>query len=127
MTAPVLSLEEVVKEYPVRGHGNRGTLRALDGIDLDVQRGEILGIVGESGCGKSTLAKLLVRLEAPTVGRVLVEGVDVGSLSKSELKTFPRKVQLVFQDPYGALATRMTVGGAIEDPWSASLDGGRKA
>ncbi len=100
----------------MRGRGDQDTLRALDGIDLEIRHGEILGVVGESGCGKSTLAKLLVRLESPTGGRVVVEGQDVSELSKAESRAYPRKVQLVFQDPYGALAPRMTVGGAIEDP-----------
>ncbi|MBX3070750.1 MAG: ABC transporter ATP-binding protein [Thermomicrobiales bacterium] len=114
--APVVAMENVVKEYAVRGQGGKGTLRALDGIDLQVARGEIVGVVGESGCGKSTLAKLVVRMESPSSGRVLIEGQDAAALSKDEIRTFPRKVQLVFQDPYGALAPRMTVGGAIEDP-----------
>lgn len=116
MTDLVAVIENVVKEYPVRGHGAQQVLRALDHIDLPVRRSEILGIVGESGCGKSTLAKLLVRLEEPTSGRVLIDGVDVSRLDKRELAAFPRKVQLVFQDPYGALAPRMSIGAAIEEP-----------
>ncbi len=109
-------VENVVKDYQVRGHGDRQVLRALDGIDLIVYKAEILGVVGESGCGKSTLAKLLVRLEEPTSGRVLVDGADVGKLDKRDLAAFPRMAQLVFQDPYGALAPRMSIGRAIEEP-----------
>lgn len=115
-TEPVVALESIIKDYPVRGHADKGILRALDSIDLQIHRGEIIGVVGESGCGKSTLAKLVVRMESPTAGRVLIEGRDAASLSNEELRAFPRKIQLVFQDPYGALAPRMTIGSAIEDP-----------
>lgn len=115
MTA-LLSLEHVGKTFDVRGHGERGQLRALDDVSLNVEAGEILGIVGESGCGKSTLAKTIVRLETPTNGAVLFAGRDIHELTGSDLLAYRRNVQLVFQDPYSALAPRMSVADAIEEP-----------
>ncbi len=112
----VVLIQDLVKEYPVRGAGDSVKLVALDGVNLTVERGEILGIVGESGCGKSTLAKVLLRLEAPTSGRVTVDSEDVSRLSKEQARDYPRKVQMVFQDPYAALAPRMRIGTALEEP-----------
>jgi peptide/nickel transport system ATP-binding protein len=109
-------IEHLVKEYPVRGADEGTMLVALDSVDLNVERGEILGIMGESGCGKSTLAKVLLRLEAPTSGRVLVDSEDIAQLDKRQTRSYPRKVQMVFQDPYAALAPRMSVGTALEEP-----------
>jgi oligopeptide/dipeptide ABC transporter ATP-binding protein len=116
MTAePLIEVKDVTKVYHVRGSAVR-SLKALDAVNLTIARGAILGCVGESGCGKSTLAKIMVRLELPTEGHVFVQGADIASLSRQEEKAFPRKVQLVFQDPYGALAPRMSIGDAIEEP-----------
>ena len=112
----VIHIEHLVKEFPVRGAADGTVLMALDDVNLSVERGEILGIMGESGCGKSTLAKVLLRLEAPTSGRVLVDSEDISQLDKSQARAYPRKVQMVFQDPYAALAPRMSVGTAIEEP-----------
>ena len=112
----VVVIEELVKEYPVRGADDSVTLVALDSVSLTVERGEILGIMGESGCGKSTLAKVLLRLEPPTSGRVTVDAEDLSRLTKAQARDYPRKVQLVFQDPYAALAPRMRIGTALEEP-----------
>lgn len=116
MSAPIVSIEQLTKEYPVRGGAPGTTLRALDTVDLAVDRGEIIGIMGESGCGKSTLAKVLLRLELPTSGTVTVDSENIAQLDKEQSKRYPRKVQMVFQDPYGALAPRMSVGTALEEP-----------
>ncbi|MEZ4507799.1 MAG: ATP-binding cassette domain-containing protein [Thermomicrobiales bacterium] len=113
---PVVVIENLVKEYPVRGAAEGVMLVALDDVNLTVERGEILGIMGESGCGKSTLAKVLLRLEAPTSGQVTVDSEDIVRLSKSQALDYPRKVQMVFQDPYAALAPRMRIGTALEEP-----------
>lgn len=114
--ATILQVDSLVKEYPVRGADDGVTLTALDSVSLSVERGEILGIMGESGCGKSTLAKVLLRLEAPTSGQVSVDGDDIATLDKAQTRGYPRKVQMVFQDPYAALAPRMSIGAALEDP-----------
>jgi oligopeptide transport system ATP-binding protein len=112
----VVVVEHLVKEYPIRGDRHDATLRALDDVSVTVNRGDIVSVVGESGCGKSTLAKILVRLEEPTSGRVEVAGENIQELSREGKRAYPRKIQLVFQDPYGALAPRMSVGSAIEEP-----------
>jgi oligopeptide transport system ATP-binding protein len=116
MSPPIVSIEQLIKEYPVRGGASGKTLTALDSVDLTVDRGEIIGIMGESGCGKSTLAKVLLRLELPTSGTVTVDSENIADLDKQQSKRYPRKVQMVFQDPYGALAPRMSVGTALEEP-----------
>lgn len=112
----IVTIDRLVKEFAVRGGEEGATLVALDSVDLTVDRGEILGIMGESGCGKSTLAKVLLRLEAPTSGTVTVDSENIAQLDKEQAKRYPRKVQMVFQDPYGALAPRMNVGTALEEP-----------
>ncbi len=112
----IVTIEHLVKKYAVRGGADGTTLVALDDVNLTVDRGEILGIMGESGCGKSTLAKVLLRLEPPTAGTVTVDGEDVAHLDRAQSERYPRKVQMVFQDPYGALAPRMNIGTALEEP-----------
>ncbi len=112
---PVLEIEGLAKAFRARGHGNR-ELWALDGIDLAVEPGTIVGVVGESGCGKSTLLRTIVRLEDPTRGRVLFRGEDVEALKGDGLRAYRRRVQLVFQDSYAALPPRMAVGAAVEEP-----------
>jgi oligopeptide/dipeptide ABC transporter ATP-binding protein len=111
--AVILEAVDVVKEYPIRGT-NR-SLRAVAGVTLELPAGETLGIVGESGCGKSTLARLLVRLESPTRGRVDFDGTDLATLSGRSLRAVRRRIQMVFQDPYASLNPRQTVAGAISE------------
>ena len=94
------------------------TLRAVDGVSLSVARGETLGVVGESGCGKSTLARCLVRLYEPDAGSVRFGGRDALALSGDDRRAYNRRVQMVFQDPYGSLNPRISVGDALGEALS---------
>jgi len=115
----LLEVEGLSKHYPVR----RGLLgrevsvvKAVDGVTLSLSKGETLGLVGESGCGKTTLARLLLRLEEPTEGKVLYKGRDVFSLREEELQRYRREVQMIFQDPQSSLDPRMRVRDIIGEP-----------
>jgi peptide/nickel transport system ATP-binding protein len=111
-TVPVLSAAGLHVRF--RGHGGRGTARAVDGVDLDVHAGEIVALVGESGCGKTTLARTLLGLEKASEGRVEFEGAPLRYRSKA-LKAYRRRVQLVLQDPSGSLNPRHTVYEAVAE------------
>jgi oligopeptide transport system ATP-binding protein len=93
-----------------------GAIRAVDGIDFQMKKGETLGLVGESGCGKSTTARAVARLYQPTAGEVLLEGKDLTTLNDHELLKARMDIQMVFQDPYASLNPRMTVGDIIAEP-----------
>ncbi|MGN6325360.1 dipeptide ABC transporter ATP-binding protein [Pseudolysinimonas sp.] len=111
---PLLRLEGVVKTYRLRGR--REPFRAVDGVDLVVPRGRTVAIVGESGSGKSTTAKLALRLEAADAGRVVYRGEDVTRRRGDALRAFRRSVQPVFQNPYGSLDPRFTIGQVVAEP-----------
>ncbi|MQA96193.1 MAG: ATP-binding cassette domain-containing protein, partial [Streptosporangiales bacterium] len=112
MTEPMIEVSGLVKHYRTRG---RGEVRALDGVDFAVGRGEVLGLVGESGCGKSTTARLLVRLEEATAGTIRIGGREVTGVRGAGLAELRRTVQLVFQDPYASLNPRMRAGDALDE------------
>src|SRR5256714_14490306 len=120
MSDPVLELAGVAVEYGRRGQ----RLRAVDGVDLTVARGEIVGLVGESGCGKSTLARAAVGLEPLAAGAVTFEGRAVTTLGRRRRPEFLRGLQMVFQDPYESLNPRRKVGEIIAD--GARLRGGSR-
>jgi oligopeptide transport system ATP-binding protein len=107
-----LEIQELSKHFPVRTGligGRGGAIRAVDGVSLSVDQGEILGLVGESGCGKSTLSRLVMQLIRPTSGRILLDGEPLANLSSREMRRRRRDFQMIFQDPYASLNPRMTI------------------
>lgn len=108
---PLLRLEHLSQEFSVKD----GTLRAVDDVSLQVQRGETLGLVGESGCGKSTLARTALRLIEPTAGKIILDGQDITTLRQRELRGLRHRMQMVFQDPFGSLNPRRRIGAIVGD------------
>jgi oligopeptide transport system ATP-binding protein len=121
----ILQAENLVKHYPIKAGVLRrtvGHVKALDGVSFELYKGETLGIVGESGCGKSTLARMLMRLEEPTAGKLTFDGVDVYSQRGSAMRRLRRDIQIVFQDPYTSLNPRKTVGDIVGEPFEIHTD-----
>ncbi len=118
MNAVVMQAEGLVRHYRVSRGFLRGqaTVHALDGVGFSLQAGRTLAVVGESGCGKSTLARLLTMIESPSAGRLLIDGHDVAAADPATRARLRREVQIVFQNPYGALNPRQTVGQALIEP-----------
>ncbi len=113
----LLEIDNVTKTFRSKGFfGKEKVVHALAGVSLSIEKGESIGIVGESGCGKSTLANLIVRLDEPTSGRILLDGTDISHMKEEELRPLRRRVQIVFQDPYSSLSPRMTVRKIVTEP-----------
>ena len=119
-TRPLLEVKGLRMHFPItEGVVRRrlvGEVKAVDGIDFDIRRGETMGLVGESGCGKTTTGRCILRLEQPTGGHILYDGVDLAKLGRRELMAIRRRIQVVFQDPYSSLNPRMKVGDIIAEP-----------
>src|SRR3989304_2163759 len=112
----LLEIRDLKKHFPV-GEGlfsrNKGVLKAVDGVNLTVEEGETLGLVGESGCGKSTLGRTILRLIEPTSGEVIFQGKNLLAMPQRELRDIRRQMQIIFQDPYASLNPRMRVGNIV--------------
>ena len=123
---PVVRAQGLVKHFPITQgivfQRTIGHVKAVDGIDFELRRGETLGIVGESGCGKSTVASMLMGLNKPTSGSVEVLGEDIGKMKPKQLRRARRNVQMVMQDPYTSLNPRMTVGDIVGEPFAIHPD-----
>jgi oligopeptide transport system ATP-binding protein len=126
MSEVVLSAVDVKKHFPITQgivfKRTVGQVKAVDGISLDLHRGETLGLVGESGCGKSTLSRVLMGLVKATSGSVKLEGEELVGMSEKRLRQLRRNVQIIFQDPYASLDPRMTVGDIVSEPYRVHKD-----
>ena len=121
----ILRAENLVKHYPIKAGIFRttvGSVKAVDGVTFDLHKGETLGIVGESGCGKSSLGRTLMRLEEPTSGKVIFDGIDMYAQRGKAMRRLRRDIQIVFQDPYTSLDPRKTVGAIIGEPFDVHPD-----
>jgi len=125
---PLLEVRELRKHFPIRKGVLRrtvGWVRAVDGISFRLARGMTLGLVGESGCGKTTAGRALLRLVEPTGGAVIFDGMPVHELSRHRLRPLRRRMQMIFQDPYGSLDPRMSVGDIVAEPLAVHGVGSR--
>src|SRR5712672_1276823 len=117
---PLISIRDLKVHFPLPSGSlfrrSSQMVQAVDGVSLDIDPGETLGLVGESGCGKTTLGRAVLRLVEPTGGHVFFGSVDIASLSHKRLQRERRRMQMIFQDPYAALDPRMTVGQIIAEP-----------
>ncbi len=125
---PLLEARNLEKHFPVhKGLFSRtsGYVRAVDGISFALHKGETLGLVGESGCGKSTVGRTLLKLVEPTAGRILIEGKDITGLDQAAMLPYRQRLQMIYQDPYASLNSRMTAGDIVGEPLIIHQVGGR--
>ena len=114
--SPLVRIEHLVKHFPTGGAFGRAVVHAVDDVNLAIQKGETLGLVGESGCGKSTLGRVIVQLQPATSGHVFFQDQDLTRLRGEKLRRIRQQVQMIFQDPYASLNPRMTVGDIVSEP-----------
>ncbi len=130
MTAPILEVRDLKTHFPMRKgllqKGPSGIVRAVDGVSLTLEPGDVLGLVGESGCGKSTLARSILQLVPPTSGAVIFEGKNLTHMNARELREVRPHAQIIFQDPYASLNPRMTVYATLAEPMLAHGKATRK-
>ena len=122
MTAPLLEIKNLKKYYPVKKtrSGEKTVVKAVDDINLTVNQGEIIGLVGESGCGKSTLGKTILKLHSVTDGQILFHGEDITSYNENQMRPLREKMQIIFQDPYASLNPKKRVAQAVMAPLNVS-------
>ncbi len=116
----ILKVNNLKKWFPVRQgkiFSRKVDVKAVDGVNFEIKRGETLGLVGESGCGKSTIGRTILRLIEPTSGNVIFNNVDLQSLSNEEMRKIRKDIQIIFQDPFASLNPRMTVGDIVSEPF----------
>ena len=114
----LVEVKDLKKYFPVRGgliKEKRQVLKAVDGVSFDIYRGETLGLVGESGCGKTTVGRTILKLYPPTDGRIIFDGDDITELNDRQMRSYRKRMQIIFQDPYASLNPRMTVGDIIAE------------
>ena len=118
MADNLLEVKGLKQYYQVSGSkiGQKAYVKAVDDVDFEVRRGEVLGIVGESGCGKSTLGKSICKLIEPTAGSILLDGEEISKYTPKQMRPIRKKVQMVFQDPYASLNPRMSIRDIIAEP-----------
>ena len=118
MTEPVIRVEGLEKHFQIRtgSLGRKALIHAVNGVTLEIAKGETLGIVGESGCGKSTLGRTILKVWEPDAGRIWCDGTDITGLSQRQMRPWRRRMQMIFQDPYASLNPRFTVGELIAEP-----------
>ena len=127
----LLELQDLKVYFPIKSgielDRHVGDIKAVDGVSLEIRRGETLGLVGESGCGKSTVGRTILRLYKPTEGRIVFDGIDITRMGEEELRPLRRRMQMIFQDPFASLNPRHSVGRIVGEPLRTHGLAGRRA